>query len=105
MTDSNPKDDKLAVPPPPRSRVSRGLQAPPPPAAPQTTDAPNLAQANSGAQDMNFKMDPAFHRAFKATASMRNMAMKELLEASFRTWVEINGNDVEKQLLPPKSQG
>jgi hypothetical protein len=33
------------------------------------------------------------------------MAMKELLEASYRCWVEINGNDIEKSLLPPKSQG
>ncbi|MCK1543397.1 hypothetical protein IVB12_15885 [Bradyrhizobium sp. 179] len=101
MTDSNPKDDKLGVPPPPRSRA-RGLPTPPP-APNQVSD--NLAKSNSGIQDMNFKMDPDFHRAFKATASMRNMAMKELLEASFRTWVEVNGTELEKSLLPPKSQG
>jgi hypothetical protein len=99
-----PKDEKLVVPPPPRSK-QRGLQAPPPAPNDIAEAAPNLATANSGIQDMNFKMDPAFHRAFKTTASMRNMAMKELLEASFRCWVEEHGNDIEKALLPPKSQG
>jgi hypothetical protein len=102
MTDT-PKDDKTIVPPPPRKQ--RGLQTPPPQPNEVVAEAPNLATSNSGVQDMNFKMDPAFHRAFKATASMRNMAMKELLEASYRCWVEINGNDIEKSLLPPKSQG
>jgi hypothetical protein len=103
MTDSNPKDGKDFVPPPPRK--ARGLQSPPPQPNQVIDAAPNLATPNAGAQDMNFKMDPAFHRAFKATASMRNMAMKELLEASFRCWIEENGNEVEKALLPPKSQG
>jgi hypothetical protein len=104
MTDSNPKDGKDFVPPPPRAR-QRGLQAPPPQPNEVAADAPNLATANSGVQDMNFKMDPAFHRAFKATASMRNMAMKELLEASFRCWIDVHGDETEKMLLPPKSQG
>jgi hypothetical protein len=101
MTDEMKKDDAI-VPPPPRARQNRGLQTPPPQPN-QVSD--NLAKANSGIQDMNFKMDGEFHRAFKTTASMRNMAMKELLEASFRCWVEQNGSELEKQLLPPKSQG
>jgi hypothetical protein len=99
MMDEKPKDS--LVPPPPRA-ARRGLQVPPPAPA-QAPD--NLAKSNAGLQDMNFKMDTDFHRAFKTTASMRNMAMKELLEASFRCWIEVYGTDLEKQLLPPKSQG
>jgi hypothetical protein len=60
------------------------------------------SSSNTGVHDMNFKMDPDFHRAFKATASIRNMAMKELLEASFRCWVDAHGDDLIKSLLPPK---
>jgi hypothetical protein len=45
---------------------------------------------------------PDFHRAFKAATSVKNMAMKELLEASFRCWVDLHGDDLIKSLLPPK---
>jgi hypothetical protein len=104
MTDSNPKDDKVGVPPPPRSRA-RGLQTPPPAPNEPTVAEPNLSKPNSGIQDMNFKMDPEFHAAFKMIASKRKMAMKEMLEASFRCWVDVNGDEMEKAILRPKSQG
>jgi hypothetical protein len=95
------KSDTSIVPMPPRAKT-RGLQVPVPAPA-ESMD--NLAKSNAGLQDMNFKMDLDFHRAFKATAGLRNMAMKELLEASFRCWIDTHGNEMEKQLLPPKSQG
>lgn len=51
-------------------------------------------------QNMNFKMDPAFKRAFQATAASRGMAMKELLEASFRVWVDKESDALEERCLP-----
>lgn len=98
MTDDSPTTKPTnTVPPPPRARRGLMVAPPPPSAAPD-----NLARPNAGLQDMNFKMDPDFHRAFKVTATMRGMAMKELLEASFRCWVEIHGDDTIKAMLRPK---
>lgn len=93
-----PKDKKIIVPPPPRTR--RGIIAEVPQADGNIVD--NLSKPNTGLQDMNFKMDADFHRAFKVAASMRNMAMKEMLEASFRCWVEHYGDPSIQALLPPK---
>ena len=42
------------------------------------------------------------HLAFKATAAMRNMSMKDLLEAAFRLWLDTHGDDFTRKLLPPK---
>lgn len=92
---------KPIVPAPPRA-ARRGLQSPPPAPA-ETLD--NLAKSNAGSENMNFKMDPDFHRAFKTISSLRNMRMKELLEAAMRCWIDKYGNEFEKTLLPPKSQG
>jgi hypothetical protein len=93
---NGPETKGVKVPSPPQRR---GIiaQVPTPVAAPD-----NLSKPNSGLQDMNFKMSPEFHRAFKITASIRGMAMKDLLEASFRCWVEHYGDDQAKALLPPK---
>lgn len=84
------------VPPPPPRR--RGLAAIP---IPQTT-APvdNLSRPNSGVQDLNFKVEPDFHRAFKTTATIKGMSMKELLEASFSIWIETYGDDTIRSLIP-----
>jgi hypothetical protein len=49
---------------------------------------------------MNFKVDPAFKRAFKIIAARRGMPMKELLEASFRAWVDKESDDSDEPLLP-----
>lgn len=98
---SMPKDQKtkteLNVPAPPRTRLNRGL-----PEAPKANEvqSTNLSTSNTGLQDMNFKMNADFHRAFKMTAAGRNMAMKEMLEASFRCWVDLNGTEQEKSWLP-----
>jgi hypothetical protein len=43
--------------------------------------------SSNGLQDLNFKVDPAFHLAFKAAATANRMSMKDLLEESFREWL------------------
>lgn len=95
MIDDNPKDSSAIVPLPPRART-RGLQVPVP--APNDTLG-NLAKPNSGTQDLNFKVSPELHTAFKVTSSLRKMPMKDLLDAAFRFWLEHNGSDMEKKLL------
>ncbi len=40
--------------------------------------------------DLNFKVDPDFHKLFKTQAIIRGMTMKELLEASFKAFLEAN---------------
>lgn len=42
--------------------------------------------------DMSFKVPARFHRRFKRTAANWGMSMKELLEASFKEWVEKHGS-------------
>lgn len=91
------EEPKVKVPAPPRQR--RGILA----AVPSPAEAPdNLSKPNAGLQDMNFRMPLEFHRAFKIAAALRNMQMRELFEASFRSWVEQYGDDTIKDLLPPK---
>ena len=38
-------------------------------------------------KDLNFKVEPSFHQAFKLEAARRKLSMKELLKASFWLWV------------------
>jgi hypothetical protein len=40
--------------------------------------------------DLNFKVDPDFHQSFKTEATIRRMSMKELLEASFKAFLEFD---------------
>lgn len=56
-------------------------------------------ETNSGLQDMNFKVDPHFHTVFKTSASVSGLSMKELLEASFRAWVEKYGDEATMALI------
>lgn len=52
-------------------------------------EAPTMAADNMSAiktADMTFKMPPAWHGEFKATAAVHGMSMKELLVASFEAW-------------------
>lgn len=102
MTEEKPKTTPLNVPPPP-ARQRRGLQVPVPTASEPDRPVDNLSRPNTGLQDMNFKMDIDFHRCFKIAATKRNMAMKEMLEAAFRCWVENYGDDDDKARLPPKT--
>jgi hypothetical protein len=85
----------LKVPPPPRRGI---LASPPAPAIEQPLE--NMAKPNSGIQDLNFKVDPDFHLAFKLAATMKGMSMKEVLEASFKHWVERYGDNRLRAMLP-----
>jgi len=51
-------------------------------------------------RNLNFKVDPAFKRAFKIIAAQRGMSMKELWEASFRVWVDKESDASVEPLLP-----
>lgn len=88
------------MPPPPR-KGRRGILADVPD---PKESLRNLSQPNSGLQDLNFKVDPALHHAFKVTAAMRNMPMKDLLDAAFRCYVEHYGTDIERGMLPASSK-
>lgn len=73
-----------AVPPPNRTRFvpsteldDKGVEMPAVPVP------GNLGKSDKDTQDMNFKMDPAFHREFKLSAVKRGMKMNELLRAAF----------------------
>lgn len=99
MSDTNEVEPKGPRVPPPPPKRNRGIIAP----VPVTEQAPdNMQKPNSGTQDMNFKVDPIFHQAFKVTAAMRKMPMKDLLEAAYRCWLEHYGSDAERTMLPPK---
>jgi hypothetical protein len=55
----------------------------------------------SDVQDLNFKVSPNLHRAFKVIAAERGMPMKDLLNSALRCWIEIYGNERDKTRLPP----
>lgn len=42
-------------------------------------------------QNLNFKVPPAFHRRFRLEATLRQLSMKALLEASFQCYLDTNG--------------
>jgi hypothetical protein len=50
-------------------------------------------------KDLNFKVSPSFHRAFKAASTMSDLSMKELLEASLLAWIDANGAETLKAFL------
>lgn len=89
MTDQ--KTSRLNVPPPPSTTTSRLAESAPASSAVQD----NLSKATDGLQDLNFKVNPGFHRQFKMTASAWGMSMKDLLEASFKKWLEEHGERPE----------
>jgi hypothetical protein len=64
---------------------------PSPPPAPIETPS-NISKTAEKYQDMNFKVSEDFHTDFKLTATAWKMSMKELMEASYKLWVENNGN-------------
>lgn len=82
----------LVVPPPP---PRRGLSAVPMPVTNDLAPATNMSKPNSGTMDLNFKVDPETHHRFKMSATMRRMSMKDLLLASFNTWLEVHGQDLK----------
>ncbi len=48
------------------------------------------SSASSGVHDLNFKVAPSFHRAFKTEAARRGLSMRELLELAFNEYVKRN---------------
>src|SRR5437879_6139212 len=53
-------------------------------------------------KDLNFKIDPELHQAFKTTAARRGVSMTALFEACFGCWSEIHAADATDTYLPPK---
>jgi hypothetical protein len=95
---------KARIPPPPIAELSfvsevvdlpkakpARSRLPATPKPKETRD--NLSVPSDGLRDLNFKVSPEFHRLFKGTAVAWGMSMKELLEASFKTWREQYGNE------------
>ena len=85
--------NKINIPAPPRkSRLP--IQA-------QTLEAPDHLSKPSDEgstvfADMNFKVHPEFHRRFKVEATLRGLSMKDLLEASFKAYLEQNGGNMNQ---------
>jgi hypothetical protein len=50
-------------------------------------------------KDLNFKVDPSFHRAFKTASAISGLSMKELLEASLLAWIDAHGAETLKAFL------
>jgi hypothetical protein len=50
-------------------------------------------------KDLNFKVDPSFHRAFKTASAISGLSMKELLEASFLAWTDARGAETLRGFL------
>ena len=51
-------------------------------------------------QDLNFKVSPEMHRAFKTTASLRGIPMVDLFKESFQSWQEKFGDEQTRSLMP-----
>lgn len=74
--------------PPPRPRTNRAqflATVPKPDEASNNLVTPSSSDAT---KDLNFKVAPEFHERFKLEAVSRRMKMKDLLEASFQTFLE-----------------
>ncbi len=71
------------IPLPPGVRLARDSA----PVASRPSVDLNLTRPNV---DLNFKVDPDFHQSFKTEATLRRMSMKELLEASFKAFLEFD---------------
>jgi len=85
----SPTPKKPNVPPPP----GKGSSAPKQrfmTSVPTLDTAPdNLSRpSETTLQDLNFKVSPDFHRAFKVAATTRGMTMKELLEACYSHYMQ-----------------
>jgi hypothetical protein len=70
-------------------------------ALPSTTDFGEPADGkkpNSGILHLNFKIDADIHDKFKLVATLRRMSMKDLMLASFDTWLAVHGQDLKDKL-------
>ena len=71
-------------------------------------DDPTPKLERHSSQDLNFKVDPALHRAFKMVATLRGISMKELFELSFGCFLQKEyGDDQLRSFLqwPNDPQG
>ena len=59
----------------------------------------NLPEPTTGYVDLNFKVADPFRRKYKFTATYKDMTMKEVMENSFETWLEKNGDDKLRAML------
>lgn len=58
-----------------------------------------MTSSRPTSKDLNFKVDPSFHRAFKTASAMSGLSMKELLEASLHAWIDVHGAETLKAFL------
>ena len=58
----------------------------------RTLQDDHSASADGGWVDLNFKVKREFRKYYKKTAANHGMSMKELLEASLKTWLRDNGH-------------
>jgi hypothetical protein len=73
----------MAAIPPPKRHSSKGTP-PTPDEAGNSLDLPDTGDL----APLNFKVSPAFRRAFKLYATRAGISMKELLDRSFREYQE-----------------
>lgn len=59
----------------------------------------NLSKPSDDIADMNFKVASDFHRRFKTEATIRGLSMKELLEESFKCYLDKNGAAYDEDLF------
>ena len=59
----------------------------------------NLTKPTDDIVDLNFKIPESFHRQFKAEATLRGIFMRELLETSFKCFLEVHGSLTDKSLF------
>lgn len=78
--------------PPAKGGMSRLAVAPP--AMPANNLVEGGSTGDSYAKDLSFKVTPDFHRRFKAEATLRGLSMKDLLEACYAAYVQLNGTEV-----------
>lgn len=71
-----------------KAGLATGLTMAPTIAAPVGAVTDNIREKKT--VDMNFKVSGDFHSEFKATAAIRGMKMKDLLEECFATWKRSN---------------
>jgi hypothetical protein len=82
----------MAKPPPPPAKpaavVTGTGEAPPPIAVVHNLKKPQIGEL----KPLNFKVDPEFHRAFKAYAASHGISMLELLREGFELVKEHRGS-------------
>lgn len=75
--------------------AARATEAPSPTSSAEQHMTPSLPTL----KDLNFKVDPSLHRAFKTASAMSGLSMRELLEASLLAWIDAHGAETLKAFL------